>query len=313
MVCYDPQHGYRTPLGTITMNKKAGWADRPATRACGQCSGCRLENSRQWAMRIMHEASLYPNNMFLTLTYNPENLPENMSLEKRPWQLFMKKLKKKYKGKSIRFYQVGEYGDETHRPHYHAILFNHDFEDKLFLKYTELDQPLYTSEILDTVWGLGDCYIGDVTFESAAYCARYVMKKINGPMADNHYDGRMPEYSNPSRRPGIGKPWLDKWKTDVYPNDYVVMNGKRLKPPKYYDQKTKDEDGYIIKHSEPTEAFPNGFPVRFNDCKMTKSDLRTGLRARGAAKHSDNNTPERLKVREICHDERIKRLTRKEI
>lgn len=262
----------------------------------------------------MHEASLYEDNLFLTLTYSPEHLPDDQSLDVETWKLFMKRLKKSYKGKSIRFYHCGEYGDQTDRPHYHAIIFNHDFEDKQFLKYTELGHKIYTSARLDEIWGLGDCYIGDVTFESAAYCARYVMKKRNGPPAAEHYQGRKPEYSTQSRRPGIGQPWLAKWKKDIYPHDYVVMNGKKLKPPKYYDAKTKEEAEYnIIKIGEiDIGGVTRDLNAKYlKSLKSTSTEEIKSKRQRSAAKHSENNTKERLAVREECHELRVKRLTRK--
>ena len=195
-------------------------------------------------MRIVHEASLYESNLFLTLTYSDENLPADESLDVEHWKLFMKRLKKKYGGKSIRFYHCGEYGDTTHRPHYHAIVFNHEFRDRQFHKQTESGSNLYTSETLDKIWGLGNCYIGDVTFESAAYCARYVMKKLTGGRADE-YGSRRPEYSTQSRRPGVGRPWLDKWKSDTYPHDYCIINRKYGPPTQYYDTPTTDPYLYI--------------------------------------------------------------------
>ena len=97
---------------------------------CGQCVGCRLEYSRQWAMRCMHEASLWPENSYLTLTYGDGHLPVNGSLRKADFQKFMKRLRKKNPGKRIRYYQCGEYGEELKRPHYHALLFNHAFRSE---------------------------------------------------------------------------------------------------------------------------------------------------------------------------------------
>lgn len=204
---------------------------------CGKCIGCRLEYSRQWAIRCVHEASLWEDNCFLTLTYSDENLPENGSLSKgqgSDFQLFMKRLRKKF-GEGIRFFQCGEYGEQNFRPHHHACLFNFDFPDKV-LWSNRLGNRLYTSEILNSIWGHGYCIIGEVTFESAAYVARYITKKIYGDRATEYYDNRIPEYITMSRRPGIGSGWIEKYGKNTYPNDDIVINGKKLKPPKYYDR-----------------------------------------------------------------------------
>lgn len=181
---------------------------------------------------------------FITLTYSDEHLPADMSLDIKELQRFKKTFRKHLErnenGKTIRFFECGEYGDETRRPHYHAIIFGYDFPDKKFYRYSKSGEPLYTSSLLERVWGKGHCPIGAVTFESAAYVARYQLDKRTGPLAKDHYAGRKPEFANMSRRPGIGKPWLDKWCKDVYPRDYVVVRGKKMKPPKYYDRLQDD-------------------------------------------------------------------------
>lgn len=254
-------------------------------------------------MRILHESSLYKQNAFLTLTYNDEKLPEGGTLVVRHHQLFMKRLKKHYKGKRIRFYHCGEYGENTHRPHYHTILFNHDFEDKVFLKHTETGHAVYTSAILDKIWGHGNCVIGNVTFESAAYCGRYVMGKLTGNRK-SEYGSRVPEYSTQSRNPGVGSPWLLKYKSDVYPHDFCVMNGKRVKVPKYYDSFLNNTPiGKIVLDE-------HDFPIFMPDLKFNELEQYKNRRVRGAAKHSADNTPERLAVREEIQQRRIDRLTR---
>ncbi|QCQ85103.1 replication initiator protein [Blackfly microvirus SF02] len=305
MVCTRPIEGYRAPGGQIVFSKKHGWSDLPITVPCGQCNGCRLEKSRQWAMRIMHEASLYEDNVFLTLTYRPEEIPADQSLVLEHHQLFMKRLRKKHAGRVVRFYHCGEYGDQTHRPHYHTILFNLDFKDKLYLKETETGSKLYVSRTLDDIWSHGDCYIGNVTFESAAYCGRYVMKKLTGARK-SEYGSRAPEYSTMSRRPGIGSPWLAKWKTDCFPNDFCIMNGRKVRVPKAYDQ-------LMINAEEPigewvTDA--TGFPVWNPSIRSTPMEMIKGKRIRSALKHSENQTRDRLDVIEELTQLRVDRLAR---
>jgi len=150
----------------------------------------------------------------------------------------------------VRYFHCGEYGEKYNRPHYHAILFGYDFPDKKLWK-EKAETKLYQSEILAKLWGKGFCSIGDVTFESAAYVARYVLKKITGDEAENHYrytdelTGESfqitPEYTTMSTNPGLGKSWYEKYKADAYPKDFVTIRGKRLKPPKYYDSQLEQE------------------------------------------------------------------------
>jgi len=147
----------------------------------------------------------------------------------------MKRLRFRF-GTGIRFFHCGEYGEEFARPHYHACLFNHDFTDKVLWK-DERDVKLYTSETLNELWEFkGYCTIGDVTFDSAAYVARYITKKITGDRAEAHYAGRHPEYTTMSRRPGLGKGWYERFTSDVFPCDNVVLRGKVMRPPKFYDR-----------------------------------------------------------------------------
>lgn len=210
---------------------------------CGQCVGCRLERSRQWAMRCMHEASLYRRNCFLTLTMNDSVLAEyeclkcgdGASLCVCQFQRFMKRFRKRFSDDRIRFFHCGEYGEKGGRPHYHAAIFNFDFSDRVFHKVSKSGFPIFVSQTLDELWGLGFAWIGDVSFESAAYVARYIMKKVNGDAAEEHYAGRRPEYVTMSRRPGIGRGWFDKFKTDVFPSDGVVVRGREMRPPRFYD------------------------------------------------------------------------------
>lgn len=316
MACFHPIDGYRAPGGQISFAKRHGWSDLKVTVPCGQCQGCRLERSRQWAMRIMHEASLYEENRFLTLTYRPEELPTSESLVLEHHQLFMKRLKKrlgryakKHPKGGIRFYHCGEYGDETHRPHYHTILFNIEFQDETFLKSTEAGSDLYTSAFLDEVWSHGDCYIGDVTFESAAYCGRYVMKKLTGARR-SEYGDRRPEYSTMSRNPGIGSPWLAKFKTDVFPHDFCIINGVKVRVPKAYDNLLiKEDDGCTDTGNWKLDA--TGYPIYMPGFDRSKMSKIKSQRKRSALKHSDNNTPERRRVREELTLLRIERLKRK--
>ena len=248
MPCYKPMRGYRATNG--------GWCKRLAFAAsppevlnvpCGQCVGCRLERSRQWAVRIMHESQSWDQNAFLTLTY--ENLDHGPSLEPKHFTDFMKRLRKKHTGQTIRYYQCGEYGETTRRPHHHAAMFNYWPDDAKILKMSG-EHTLYESAQLSEVWGHGHVNFGTLTFESAAYVARYITKKITGEKARDHYtiehDGEYhlvkPEYSTMSRRPGIGGEWFKKYGQDTYEKDQVIMRGKAMRPPRAYDKKMEEHE-----------------------------------------------------------------------
>lgn len=228
----------------------------PITVPCGRCIGCRLEKSRQWAIRCMHESEEYKENSYITLTYNENKVPSDNSVNVVHFQKFMKRLRK-HTGKKIRYFHCGEYGDQLGRPHYHAILFNLDFEDKELYR-VDNGYRIYTSKMLEKIWGKGFCTIGEVTFESCAYVARYVIKKINGEKAESHYKGKSPEYITMSRRPGIGKKWLDKYISDVYPQDKIVVrHGVLCRPPRFYDnqlEKIKPLELDSIKRSRRLRA-----------------------------------------------------------
>ena len=263
MACYHPLTAY---LSGHQTNNKTGKSfrrvsfketdehDRQVSLPCGQCIGCRLERSRQWAMRCMHEAQLHENNCFITLTYNDENYPENGSLIKSDFQKFLKKFRKAIAPARIRYYMAGEYGTNFGRPHFHACIFGYDFHDKKLHQRTASGSLIYRSQELEKLWTYGYSSIGDVTFESAAYVARYIMQKQTGKVDPNHYTfcdyktgeliKLLPEYNNMSLKPGIGSEWYKKYKTDVYPHDYVELRGKKLKPPKYYDKLYAKENPY---------------------------------------------------------------------
>lgn len=302
MPCYHPLDGWRSKKRnesgkrSIVFNRTEGFVDMPVKVPCGQCIGCRLERSRQWAIRCVHESSLYDRNCFVTLTYDNDHLPDDNSLEKHALTKFMKRLRKKY-GSEIRFFACGEYGSQLHRPHYHLCLFNHDFNDKEIWSVKN-GFKLYRSPSLEKLWPFGYSTIGDVTFESAAYVARYVTKKITGKDADEHYttinketgeivSERLPEFVRMSRRPGIGTDWLNSFTDDIYNHDYVIINGKKCRPPKFYDTR------FEIEH-----------PDEFLRIKgRRKKNILTD-------KYEMDNTTDRLKVKKTIQNRKHQLLIR---
>lgn len=256
MPCYKPLQGWKAIGGGISFNPKTAYVDQPMQVPCGQCIGCKLERSRQWAVRCQHEASLHLFNCFLTLTYSDENLPRDYSVDKVAVQLFVKRLRKHFNGAEIRYYACGEYGDTTGRPHYHAIIFGIDFADKTFVKESA-GGNLYRSPTLDKIWGLGNAWIGSVTFQSSAYVARYCTKKITGPAAQDHYGSRKPEFALSSTRPAIGKRYAERHLNESITYDTVIGDHREQKPPRYYDKvlKRSDLDPYkLIKQNRRLDS-----------------------------------------------------------
>ena len=270
MPCFRPLTAYRTSQGSVVFSENRRFGESVATLQlpCGQCVGCRLERSRQWAVRCVHEAQCHESSYFVTLTYAPENLPIGRTLVYRHVQFFLKRLRKWYR-RPVRYYVCGEYGEQLDRPHYHALLFGLELPD-LKPYRTGGRYKLWTSAKLDALWGLGFCSVGQVTFESAAYCARYVMGKVNSEgviapddfgnyywrAAEEYYSyvdqetgevfSRVPEFSRMSLRPGIGATWFQSFSSDVYPSGMVVARGVESKSPRYYDKlyKSLDAIGY---------------------------------------------------------------------
>lgn len=233
----------------------------------------------------MHEASLHDANCVVTLTYDNAHLPVDGSLVKDEFPRFVRRLRKR--GAKVRYFHCGEYGDDLLRPHYHACLFGHDFPDKLPCEASKSGAPQFVSESLSGVWGQGIATIGELNFESAAYIARYVTKKVLGKAAAGHYSrvdyttGEVveaePEFATMSRRPGIGAGWFERYASEVFPDDEVIVRGRPCKPPRYYDERLSEGELSALKAR------------RFSDGMRSISE-------RGKA---------RLRVRETCAKARV--------
>ncbi len=212
---------------------------------CGNCLGCRQEQGRQWAVRMMHESQMHEISWFATLTYSDEEVPENGSLCPQDFSRFIKGLRKGYPPRSISYFGCGEYGENTQRPHYHAVLFGPEFLDR----HRDPDSSrhgVWRSEALANYWGHGITELGTLTIASASYVSGYVRKKVAATADEAFYDrvrpdtGEIvqlePEFARMSLKPAIGRRWIEKYWTDVYPRDYVVFDGVEAKPPRYYDK-----------------------------------------------------------------------------
>ncbi|WMC01488.1 replication initiator protein [Microvirus D_HF4_320] len=265
---------------------------------------------------------MHQENSFLTLTLDEEHYKP--SLDHRDFQLFMKRLRAQHKralGKGRRtdaldrnnnrgrpanmghspiplsYYMAGEYGSQHRRPHYHACIFGWRPKDLIYWRKTKAGSKLYTSEHLDKLWGKGFTSIGDVNFESAAYIARYIMAKITGKDAWKYYQhvnedtGEItdlkPEYNRMSlgKATAIGKTWLQKYKTDVYPEGKILVRKFKSTTPEYYDRQYKKEE-----------------PNQYEQMKMER-ELQ-------ALEYRNDNTDSRLKAKERVKRAQINSLLR---
>ncbi|AXH75465.1 MAG: replication initiator protein [Microviridae sp.] len=296
MPCFHPLKGWPSrsvnPTGkrSLTFSEAHGFGS-PVEVACGQCIGCRRERARQWAARIMDEAQSHDETSFLTLTYSDDQVPAGNSLDPRALQLFLKRLRRSLAPKRVRFFGCGEYGDLTFRPHYHLVLLGHAFlSDRVFYKRAKTGERLFTSPTLDELWSvdgksLGFATIGSVTHDSAGYVAGYCLKKVTGDQAKAaaHYGGREPEFMRCSHR--IGLEYFKQYRSDLYPDDFQVYKGQKMRIPRYYDKQLPEEELAVYKERR---------------------------RAKAEA-HASNNTPARLKVRETVAKARAAIYSNKEI
>ena len=304
---------------------------------CGQCLGCRLDYSRMWAMRIVHEASLHEyngGNCFVTLTYRDKmdctidqldtgrHVPDDWSLNKSHFQKFMKRLRKAFPNQEIRYFYAAEYGRKckhgidlervncplcnTGRPHFHACLFNIHFQD---LEAYQSDGGImrYTSPTLERIWGYGFVDVGELTYNSAAYTANYILKKVRKVQDDSHYmtfdlNGEItfisPEFvgmsrgnaSHKGKKCGIGAGWYDKFRDDVFPSDEVPVPGKGVVKgvPRYYNEILKEEN-----------------PLLYEEIKRLRLEYKRA--------HGEEYSFSRLMQKHLCKKARLKLFNKREL
>lgn len=283
---------------------------------CGQCIECRLQRSRRWADRCMLELGYHESSYFLTLTYDNEHIPknslidydtgeiyaENATLVKKDLQDFMKRLRRAYEYKGydnkLRFFACGEYGSQTLRPHFHIIVFGLKLDDLVLYKRNFNGDNLYNSAFISKLWKKGFSVVGDVTWQSCAYVARYIMKKHLGKDSD-FYDvyNIEPEFTLMSRKPGIARQYYDEHKDELFYQDFVSIptkdGCKQIYPPPYYE-KLFEED------------FPEQEVVERKEKRKQAKIDSVNLQL----EKTDKNYIDYLKTKEYNLDKKIKTLVR---
>lgn len=265
-------------LFPIPMNRDSSGNICPAKHAhtsfyvpCGQCGECRLSRARSWATRCVHESMQWKESCFITLTY--KNTPPGNSLCPEDTRNFIRRFRQAIKT-PFKYFLVGEYGDNFDRPHYHALIFGYDFglsrhkrmdsfsspfaaqkEQKLSSSLTALhDSDALNCPELSRLWGHGFTSVGELTFDSAAYCAQYAMKKINGPAAEKHYQGRHPEFMRTSQN-AIGKQYALRFANEIILNNSVISNGASQPVPNYYLKQYEKHNYDLSRLKQQREEF----------------------------------------------------------
>lgn len=325
MACYHPLKAW--PVGyhdsgklkyTITNYMQIGVKNAigdPIEIPCRKCIGCRLRYSREWADRCMLELKYHEQSWFVTFTYDDEHLPKNYivdeetgevvpsaTLVKRDIQLFMKRLRKNYKyDNDIRYFFAGEYGSQTYRPHYHAILFGLKLDDLKLYKQSEDGYNYYNSAFLDKCWQYqGHVVVGCVTWDTCAYTARYIMKKQYGSAAEIYERYNIqPEFTLMSRKPAIGRKYYDEHKETIFDSDFIYIGTEdgshSIKPPRYYER-----------------LFDIDYPDEYVKMKEQKKEFMEDMKK---LRMENTSLPylEQLAVDELNKEKALSALPRKEI
>ncbi len=233
---------------------------------CGKCTECRLNYTKMWGMRVVHELQNYDEACFITLTYDDLKLPydwhpDSFPLEKSELQKFFKRLRKYLGDKKIKYFACGEYGGKFHRPHFHAIIFG----------WRPEDTDVYgNSQILSDIWKYGFVKVGNANFRTARYVASYIVKKKKGKDGKAYYEENNlnPEFVLMSQ--GLGKSFCLKHAEQIKKLGYILFNGYKCGIPRYYADKiyTTEKDKqkrkeYLNEYFEKCEQ---------DSCKRFKAD-----------------------------------------
>lgn len=298
MSCYRPYLGFQAPSGKVyfSPDRKHEWQMVPVP--CGKCLGCRLEYSRQWALRCVKEAKYHKDNCFITLTYDDEHLPKR-GLNKKHVQDFLKRLRRRLEYHNLsdseiglRYFLCGEYGSKTYRAHYHAIIFGYKPVDLISYGFdSDTKQEVFLSPWLSGLWGFGNVIVGkNVTFETCAYVARYIMKKLEVDFKnDEFYKVFSKDFILSSRNPAIGLRFFEENQRELERLDKVIIrDGVKCLPPRYYSRKLKERN-----------------PDKYEEIRQKRID--------SAPDETLERTFKRLRAAEKLKKQQISNLTRKKV
>lgn len=257
------------------------------TYGCGQCLPCRINKRREWTSRLQMERLHHEHASFITLTYNDESMPKDLCVTKREAQLFLKKLRGELYPRQIRYFIVGEYGDQSQRPHYHAIIFGHS--------PTEV-------EVVEKCWKKGFVQVGTAETKSMSYCGSYVVKKWT-KSGHPSLEGRNPEFSLMSK--GLGKEFAQR-----VIQTYQTESGRRVR---------EKQEEISITYKQNGRTWPMGRYVKekvYEGLGITKEERKRINQIRNdkvAAKAFPLTTTERQQREENVRRKEAQNLSRKTI
>lgn len=225
---------------------------------CGKCIGCRLDYSRSWADRMTyHFFGKESVSWFVTLTYDDDHIVDLdhsanydlYALRYDDMTEFIKRLRNKFRDLEIDYFYSGEYGDQQFRPHFHMILYGVDIPDLEYWKANNTGDPIYISEVINSLWQKGFVTISPFSWHGAAYAASYVEKKLDGRRLDEYTAvGLTPEKARMSRRPGIAFEYYQDHSVDIWDNSglsvpRVVNSSGKLGIPRYFRKLAESDPG----------------------------------------------------------------------
>lgn len=300
MACYHPIPAFQRSAGEAPRLWPELGTENLAL-PCGSCLGCRTDKAREWAHRCGHETTRWPRNIFITLTYDDAHLPEHGYLDAAALTRFFKRLRKRAQDSrrsfdrnhraGIRYFACGEYGEQTERPHYHAILFNCAFKDEKISGRNDDGTDLYTSATLRELWPFGHHKYGEANAAAAGYIAQYNLKKQWGG-TDYYINGVQvpPPFLRMSRKPAIGTEWLAQYRDDLKMG-YLVENARKTGIPRAY-----------LKQLKKWEEKQRG-PAKNIEHITERIEWRKEL-AKREGKDREDRKPERLHDKERIHKRR---------
>lgn len=252
---------------------------------CGCCVACRINETTDWTIRSVFELHAHETASFVTLTYNEENYPKNGSISKMFLQEFYDELQHKYKyrtGKTLRFFSCGEYGDHTHRAHYHGIIYglNPDpFDKKNKDRELIADSWHYCNKEMFN-WNQRDFNKNAINFvsrETCQYVAGYVQKKLKSFRAEEYKKlGIEAPFKIQSK--GLGLQYALDNAEQLRENGFTYYNGKRVRIPRYFREKLgiekifeeteEDEKILLVKshlYDKEIQAHYNSMMLKFHN------------------------------------------------
>lgn len=258
---------------------------------CGYCRSCRIARSREWATRLSQELESYPESVFVTLTYNDDNLPQDFSVHKEDLQRFFKRLRKRFSDRKIKYFACGEYGEKSCRPHYHAIIFGLGMQE---LEYYYPDKKNIASFVIEDLWPYGNNVLGTVTYDSCRYVCDYIQKAYLGKGADDYYIGMEKPFQLVSQ--GLGKEYALNNAEEIKRRLGMTLMGRSVGLPRYYKNKLdiSDKDvrmAHYEKRVETNQYYEKKYDgdkgrildakIRSNEQKDKNIKARSGVYGRG--------------------------------